>query len=161
MIAVVAVTAFSGVAAAAAHAPVIRTGYYADLVGVSSAQVTFHVRAHRKVPDLVFGCEPLTPSPTSGTVSIAVRVPAFTLSASGRFSYSGPAEESEDFARAPKTGTTTVTISGYHVNGPVHHYVFEGRHLQQTTAFKGTVSSPACKSPGTVRFTLFGPIAGE
>jgi hypothetical protein len=79
----------------------------------------------------------------------------------GRFSYTGPAEVTEDYAGAPRIGTTTLTISGYHVNGPVHHYTFEGRHLQEATAFKGTASSPACAPSSVLKFTLFGPIPGE
>lgn len=95
------------------------------------------------------------------TVNIAVHAPALTLSKAGRFSYSGPADVTEDFGGAPKIGTTTLSISGYHVNGPVRHYTFEGRRLQQTTAFKGTVSSPACAPSSASRFTLFGPVPGE
>jgi hypothetical protein len=44
----------------------------------------------------------------------------------------------------------------------VHHYTFEGKHLKETTAFKGTASSPACtKLPHGGQFTLFGPVPGE
>lgn len=36
------------------------------------------------------------------------------------------------------------------------------QHLQETTAFKGTASSPACtKLPRGGKFTLFGPASGE
>jgi hypothetical protein len=148
-----------GVASAVSH-PTVRDGFYSRLVGVSSADVEFHVRGHGKVPDMSLGCVPAVVNPSAVAVGIAVHVPVFALKA-GRFSYKGPAEVTEDFAGAAKIGTTTLTISGYHVNGPVHHYVFEGRHLQQTTAFKGTASSPACAVPGAMKFTLFGPVPGE
>jgi hypothetical protein len=126
-----------------------------------SADIEFHVRGHGKIPDLSLGCTPATPSASSTTVGIAVHAPALVLTGAGRFSYNGPAEVTEDFAGAPKIGTTTLTISAYHVNGPVRHYTFEGRHLQQSTAFKGTASSPACSSPGGMKLTLFGPVPGE
>lgn len=90
-----------------------------------------------------------------------MHAPVLALRGAGRFSYDGPAEVNEDYAGAPKIGMTTLTISAYHVNGPVHHYVFEGRHLQETTAFKGTASSPACSPSSSVMFTLFGPVPGE
>jgi hypothetical protein len=151
--------ALPGAAVALSHSKV-RGGYYASLVGVPSAGVAFHVRG-RGIPDLALGCEPATPNVSASTVDIAVHAPALKLSKTGRFSYSGPAEVTEDFAGAPKTGTTTLTISGYHVNGPVHRYTFEGRHLKATTAFKGTASSPACASSSATRFTLFGPVPGE
>ena len=149
-----------GVAVALSH-PKVRGGYYASLVGVPSAGVSFHVRWRGKLPDLTLGCEPATPNVSASTVDIAVHAPVLTLSKTGRFSYSGPAEVTEDFAGAPKIGTTTLTISGYHVNGPVHHYTFEGRHLQETTAFKGTAGSPACAPTSATRFMLFGPVPGE
>jgi hypothetical protein len=149
-----------GVALALSHSKV-RDGYYASLVGVPSADVELHVRGHGKVPDLSLGCAPVTPSASSTTVDIAVHAPALTVSSGGRLSYSGPAEVTEDYAGAPKIGTTTLTIGGYHVNGPVRHYSFEGRRLQQTTAFKGTASSPACAPSSLPKFTLFGPVPGE
>jgi hypothetical protein len=139
----------------------VRNGYYASLTGVPSADVEFHVHGHKKIPDLSLGCVPATPIALAATVGIAVHAPVLVLSSSGRFSYNGPAEVTEDYAGAPKIGTTTLTISGYHVNGPVRHYTFEGRHLQQTTAFKGTASSPACAPSSVPKFTLFGPIPGE
>lgn len=163
VVAVVAVSAaltVPGVALALSHSTV-REGYYASLVGVSSADVEFHVRGHKKIPDLSLGCEPATRSASATTVGIAVHAPVLALSGAGRFSYSGTAEVTEDYAGAPKIGTTTLTISGYHVNGPVRHYTFEGRHLQETTAFKGTASSPACASSSAPKFKLFGPVPGE
>jgi hypothetical protein len=162
-VAVVAVSAaltLPGVAVALSHSKV-RDGYYASLTGVASADVEFHVHGRGKIPDLSLGCALTMSSESATTVDIAVRAPALALSSAGRFSYNGPAEVTEDFAGAPKIGTTTLTISGYHVNGPVHHYTFEGRHLQETTAFKGTASSPACAPPSAVKFTLFGPVPGE
>jgi hypothetical protein len=162
-VAVVAVSAaltLPGVAVALSHSGV-RNGYYASLVGVASADVEFHVHGREKIPDLSLGCAPAMPSESAATVNIAVHAPVLALSSAGRFSYDGPAEVTEDFAGAPKIGMTTLTISGYHVNGPVRHYIFEGRHLQQTTSFKGTVSSPACAPPSVMKFTLFGPIPGE
>jgi hypothetical protein len=123
--------------------------------------VEFHVHGHKKIPDLSLGCEPVIYNESAASVSIAVHAPVLALTRAGGFSYSGPAEVTEDFAGAPKIGTTTLTISGYHVNGPVRHYTFQGRRLQQTTAFKGTASSPACKPSSVLKFTLFGPIPGE
>src|ERR1700749_3268945 len=125
-----------GVALARSHSGV-RDGYYASLTGVASADVEFHVRGHGKIPDLSLGCAPATPSASSTTVDIAVHAPALALRGAGRLSYNGPAEVTEDYAGAPNIGTTMLTLSGHHVNGPVRHYTFEGRHLQQTTAFKG------------------------
>jgi hypothetical protein len=148
------------VAVALSHSKV-RSGYYASLGGVASADVEFHVHGHGKIPDLSLGCAPAMPSESATTVDIAVHAPVLAVSSSGRFSYNGPAEVTEDYAGAPKIGTTTLTISGYHVNGPVRHYTFEGRQLQQTTAFKGTAGSPACAPPSVLKFTLFGPIPGE
>jgi hypothetical protein len=149
-----------GMAVALSH-PGVRDGYYASLAGVASADVEFHVHGRGKIPDLSLGCAPAMPSESATTVAIAVHAPVLALTSAGRFSYNGPAEVTEDYAGAPKIGTTTLTISGYHVNGPVHHYTFEGRHLQETTAFKGTASSPACASPSVLKFTLFGPVPGE
>lgn len=159
-VAVSAALALPGVAVAISHSKV-RDGYYASLVGVASADVEFHVHGRGKIPDLSLGCAPATPSESASTVNIAVHAPVLTLTRAGSFSYNGPAEVTEDYAGAPKIGTTTLTISGHHVNGPVRHYVFEGRHLQETTAFKGTASSPACAPPSALKFTLFGPIPGE
>ena len=149
-----------GVAVAISHTRV-RNGYYASLVGVASADVEFHVHGHGKIPDLSLGCAPAMPSESATTVDIAVHAPVLAVSSSGRFSYNGPAEVTEDYSGAPKIGTTTLTISGYHVNGPVRHYTFEGRHLQETTAFKGTAGSPVCAPPSVLKFTLFGPVPGE
>jgi hypothetical protein len=149
-----------GAAVALSH-PKVHDGYYASLIGVTSADVEFHVRGRGKIPDLALSCEPTTPSMSSTTVGIAVHAPILTLSSTGRFSYNGPAVVTEDYAGAPKIGTTTLTIDGYHVDGPIRHYTFEGRHLQQTTAFKGTTSSPACAPSSLPKFTLFGPIPGE
>jgi hypothetical protein len=140
----------------------VRVGYYAPLIGVASTDVEFHVHGRGKIPDLFsLSCALAMPSESATTVDIVVRAPVLALRSAWRFSYDGPAEVTEDYAGAPKIGTTTLAISGYHVNGPVRHHVFEGRHLQQTTAFKGTASSPACAPPGVLKFTLFGPIPGE
>jgi hypothetical protein len=160
VIAVSAALTVPGVAVARSHSGA-RNGYYASLVGVPSADVEFHVRGGGKIPDLSLGCPPATPNASAATVSIAVHAPVLTLTSAGRFSYNGPAEVTEDFAGAPKIGMTTLTISGYHVNGPVRHYTFEGRRQQQTTAFKGTAGSPACTPSSALKFTLFGPIPGE
>lgn len=163
VVAVVAVSAaltVPGVALALSHSTV-REGYYASLEGVPSADVEFHVRGHKKIPDLSLGCEPAIRNESATTVGVAVHAPVLALSSAGRFSYNGTAEVTEDYAGAPKIGTTILTISGYHVNGPVRHYTFEGRRLQETTAFKGTASSPACAPSGIPKFTLFGPIPGE
>ena len=160
VVAVSAALMLPGVAAALSHSGV-RNGYYASLAGVASADVEFHVHGRGKIPDLSLGCAPAVPSASATTVGIAVHAPVLALSGAGRFSYNGPAEVTEDYAGAPKIGTTTLTISGYHVNGPVRHYTFEGRHLQETTAFKGTASSPACAPPSVLKFTLFGPVPGE
>ncbi len=80
----------------------------------------------------------------------------------GRISYHGPAKVTLDYFGAPKIAETTLNLSGDHVNGPVHHYTFEGKRLQMTTAWKGTATSPACsKLPRGGGFTLFGPVPGE
>lgn len=160
VVAVAAILTLPGTAIARSRSGA-RNGYYASLVGVPSADVEFHVRGGRKIPDLSFGCPPATPNASATTVSIAVHAPVLTLTSAGRFSYNGAAEVTEDFGGAPKTGMTTLRISGYHVNGPVRHYTFEGRRQQQTTAFKGTASSPACAPSSATKFTLFGPIPGE
>jgi len=160
LVVVSATLTWPGAAIARSHSGP-RNGYYASLVGVPSADIEFHVRGARKIPDLSLGCSPATPSMSATTVNIAVHAPVLTLTSTGRFSYTGTAEVTEDFAGAPKIGMTTFTISGYHVNGPVRHYTFEGRRLQQTTAFKGTASSPACAPSSAPKFTLFGPIPGE
>jgi hypothetical protein len=159
-IAVAVALTLPGAALARSHSGV-RNGYYASLTGVPSADVEFHVRGHGKIPDLSLGCAPATPGSSATTVNVAVHAPILSLTGAGRFSYNGPAEVTEDYAGAPKIGMTTLTISGDHVNGPVRHYTFEGRHLKETTAFKGTASSPACSTPGSVKFTLFGPVPGE
>ena len=160
VVAVSAAFALPGIAAARSH-PKVRDGYYASLVGVASADVEFHVHGRGNIPDLSLGCAPATPSASATTVNIAVHAPVLALTSAGRFSYSGSAEVTEDYAGAPKIGTTTLTISGSHVNGPVRHYTFEGRHLQETTAFRGTASSPACAPSSDLKFTLFGPVPGE
>ncbi|MGA9286198.1 MAG: hypothetical protein WBV85_12240 [Solirubrobacteraceae bacterium] len=160
VLAMSAILTLPGVAIARSHSRA-RNGYYASLVGVPSVDVEFHVRGGGKIPDLSLGCSPATPGASATTVDVAVHAPVLTLTSAGRFSYNGPAEVTEDFAGAPKIGTTTLTISGYHVNGPVRHYTFEGRHLKETTAFKGTAGSPACAPSSALKFTLFGPVPGE
>jgi hypothetical protein len=160
LVAVSAALTLPGVAVALSHSQV-RDGYYASLSGVPSADVEFHVHGHGKIPDLSLGCTPATPNESATTTGVAVHAPVLALKGTGRFSYSGPAEVTEDYAGAPKIGMTTLTISGYHVNGPVHHYTFEGRHLKETTAFKGTASSPVCAPKSVPKFTLFGPVPGE
>ncbi len=150
-----------GLAAARASAPTVKNGYYGNLVGVPSSEVTFHVRHHNRVPDLELGCLPVNQSYPIVSTDIGVHAPGLRIS-HGRFSYHGPATVTGDYYGAPKVDTTTLTIRAHHVNGPVHHYMFEGHHLTQMTAWKGTVSSPACASlPKGGAFTLFGPIPGE
>jgi hypothetical protein len=163
ILATVPIVALPGSAAASSHKkPAVRDGYYAGLQGVKTTAVAFHVRGTgKRIPDLTVGCLPTVASQAVSTVGIAVHSPALHIS-NGRFSYHGKATITEDYAGAPKIATTTVSISGYHVNGPVHHYTFEGRHLKMTTAFKGTAASPACiKLPRGGKFTLFGPVPGE
>lgn len=150
-------------ALADAHSPPIKNGFYSSLTGVRSSDVEFHVRSGNTIPHLSLGCQPADPSLTQNTSSanIAVLAPKLRIK-NGRFSYHGPAEVTLDFAGAPKIAETTLNISGHHVNGPVHHYTFEGNHLHQTTAWQGTATSPPCtKLPRGGGFTLFGPIAGE
>jgi hypothetical protein len=149
-------------AVAAAAATPIENGFYSGLVGVKSADVEFHVRGGDKIPGLTLTCIPKDQSllgaiPTS---SITIKAPALTIHG-GQISFHGASIVTP--AGSPKkTGTTTLAIQAHHVPGPVRHYTFEGRHLQQTTAWKGTVSSPACKTvPAGGTLTLFGPIAGE
>jgi hypothetical protein len=162
-LATVAIVALPGSAAASSHKkPAVRDGFYSSLVGVKSTDVEFHVRSTgKRIPDLTVGCLPTVASQAVTSISIAVHPPALHIS-NGRFSYHGKATITEDYAGAPKIATTTMSISGHHVNGPVHHYTFEGNHLKQTTAFKGSASSPACKKlPRGGQFTLFGPVSGE
>jgi hypothetical protein len=164
----IAVTVLIGLALtlpalAGAHAQPIKNGFYSSLAGVASSDVEFHVRSGETIPHLSLGCMPTDPSLTENTsyAGIAVLAPKLQIR-NGHFSYSGPAKVTLDYDGAPKISETTLNISGHHVNGPVHHYTFEGRHLQQTTAWKGTATSPACtKLPRGGAFTLFGPVAGE
>jgi hypothetical protein len=159
--ALVALLILPGLATARAAAPTIPNGYYGNLVGVPSTEITFHLRRHHRVPDLLLICAPVNPAYSTTTVDIAVHAPVLRISA-GRLSYRGPATITADYGAAPKIATTTVTISAHHVNGPVHHYVFEGRHLSMPTAWKGKASSPACTALARHgAFTLFGPVPGE
>jgi hypothetical protein len=153
--------ALPGLAAADSSPHPVKTGFYSSLVGVRSSDVEFHVRSHSRIPDLALVCAPVDPSQSTTTVDIAIHPPALHLSG-GRISYDGPATITGAYAGAPKITTTTLTIRGHHVNGPVHHYTFEGRHLTQTTAFEGNAASPACTAlPRGGAFTLFGPVPGE
>jgi hypothetical protein len=150
-------------ALADAGAQPIKTGFYSSLTGVPSSDVEFHVRAGEAVPHLSLGCMPADPSLTLETsyANIAVIAPKLRIR-DGRISYHGPAKVTLDYAGAPKIAVTTLNLTGHHVNGPVHHYTFEGKHLQQTTAWKGTATSPACTNlPRGGGFTLFGPVPGE
>jgi hypothetical protein len=108
-------------------------------------------------------CLPADPSLTQNAsyANIAILAPALRIQG-GRISYHGPAKVTLDYFGAPKIAVTTLSISGRHVNGPVHHYSFEGKRLKETTAWKGTATSPACtKLPRSGAFTLFGPVPGE
>ena len=164
----VAVTALVGLAVALpalaeADAQPIKTGFYASLTGVPSSDIEVLVRSGGSIPRLSLGCLPADPSLTQNTSSanIAVIAPKLRIR-NGRISYHGPAEVTLDYAGAPKIAETTLNLSGRHVNGPVHHYTFEGKHLQQTTAWKGTATGPACtKLPRGGGFTVFGPVPGE
>jgi hypothetical protein len=151
------VLALPAVAGADGGTP-IKTGFYSGLVGVTSPDVEFHVRQPDKVPDLTLSCVPKDQTLLGGvpTSSITIHTTAVAINAN-RISFHGAAEVTP--AGAPqKTGTTTLVINLHHVPGPVHHYTFEGRHLQQATAWKGTVSSPACTPlPAAGKVTLFGP----
>jgi hypothetical protein len=150
-------------ALADARAQPIKNGFYSSLTGVRSSDVEFHVRSGETIPHLSLGCLAADPSLTQNTSSagIAVIAPKLRIR-NGRFSYHGPAKVTLDFAGAPKIAETTLNISGQHVNGPVHHYTFEGKHLHETTAWKGAATSPACtKLPRGGGFTLFGPVPGE
>jgi hypothetical protein len=151
------VLALPAVAGADGGTP-IKSGFYSGLVGVTSPDVEFHVRQADRVPDLSLSCVPKDQSLLGGvpTSSITIHATAVTIHAT-HISFHGAAKVTP--AGAPqKTGTTTLVINLHHVPGPVHHYTFEGRHLQQTTAWKGTVSSPACTTlPVAGKVTLFGP----
>jgi len=150
-------------ALAQASSPPIKNGYYAGLVGVRTVDVEFHVRGHVSIPNLSLTCAPADPSLTTDTsyANIAIVAPALRIQG-GRISYHGPAKVTLAYAGAPKIADSTLNISGSHVNGPVHHYTYQGQHLVETTAWKGTASSPACATPphGDA-FTLFGPVPGE
>ncbi len=164
----IAVTALAGLvvalpAFADASAPPIKTGFYSSLLGVSSSDVEFHVRPGETIPHLSLGCMPADPSLTRSTsyANIAVVAPKLQIR-NGRISYHGPAKVTLDYLGAPKIAETTLNLTGHHVNGPVRHYTFQGEHLQQTTAWKGTATSPACAQlPRGGGFTLFGPVPGE
>jgi hypothetical protein len=150
-------------ALAGARAQPIKNGFYSSLTGVRSSDVEFHVRSGKTIPNLSLGCSPADPSLTQNTSSanIAVYAPKLRIR-NGRISYHGPAKVTLDYAGAPKIAETTLNLSGAHVNGPVHHYSFEGKRLQETTAWKGSATSPACtKLPRNGGFTLFGPVPGE
>lgn len=164
----IAVTALIGVAVtlpvlADARAQPVKNGFYSSLTGVPSSDVEFHVRSGETIPRLSLGCLPADPSLTQNTsyAGIAVIAPKLRVQ-NGRISYHGPAKVTLDYLGAPKIAETTLNLSGDHVNGPVHHYSFEGKRLQETTAWKGTATSPACtKLPRNGGFTLFGPVPGE
>jgi hypothetical protein len=164
----IAVVALMGLAAtlpalADARAQPVKNGFYSSLSGVASSDVEFHVRAGETIPLLSLGCTPADPSLTQNTsyAGIAVLAPKLRIQ-NGRISYHGAAEVTLDYLGAPKLAETTLSLSGLHVNGPVHHYTFEGKRLQETTAWKGTATSPACtKLPRGGGFTLFGPVPGE
>ena len=150
-------------ALADASARPIKTGFYSSLTGVPSSDVEFHVRSGETIPHLSLGCAPADPSLTQNTsyAGIAVIAPKLRIR-NGRISYHGPAKVTLDYLGAPEIAETTLNLIGHHVNGPVHHYTFEGKRLQQTTAWKGTATSPACtKLPRAGGFTLFGPVPGE
>src|ERR1700679_1131883 len=68
------------VAARASTAP-IKTGYYADLVGVPSSSVTFPLRPHNTIPDLVVDCYPADTQLINGTAAGAIflRLPTVKL----------------------------------------------------------------------------------
>jgi hypothetical protein len=149
--------------AAAATVP-IKTGYYADLIKVRSAEVTFHVRTHDSVPDLVVICEnPTDPSWLAGTAegAIAVHMPK-EIVRGGKITYDGPARVTPGYAGAKTVGTSKVRINLHHVDGPVLRYTFEGLKHAETRAWVGTVSTTACKSlPLGGQTKLYGPVAGE
>jgi hypothetical protein len=150
-------------ALADASAQPIKKGFYSSLSGVPSSDVEFHVRSGDTIPDLSLGCSPADQSLTEATsyANIAVIAPKLQIRG-GSISYHGPAIVTLDYARAPKIAETTLNLSGHHVKGPVHHYTYEGKHLQETTAWKGTATSPACTQlPRAGGFTLFGPVPGE
>ena len=164
----IAIPALMGLAVAVpaladASAQPVKTGFYSSLTGVPSSDVEFHVRSGETIPRLGLGCLPADQSLTQNTsyASIAVIAPKLRIR-NGRISYHGPAKVTLDYLGAPKIAETTLNLSGHHVNGPVRHYTFEGEHLQETTAWKGTATSPACtKLPRGGGFTLFGPVPGE
>jgi hypothetical protein len=149
-------------AAAGASTQPIQTGYYADLIGVPSSAVTFHLRAHNTIPDLVVDCYPADTQLINGTAAgaIFVRLPAIKLTGD-HFSFNGTARVTLNTGTA-KVATTKLRISAHHVNGPVRHYTFEGEAHTETRAWVGTVSSPACKTLGAHgTFKLYGPVSGE
>jgi hypothetical protein len=162
--AAIAVAAVPALAAASTGSVPIKNGYYASLVGVPSADVEFHARSGGKtIPDLVLVCLPADASILAGTGSGSIEVKAPKLRIQGgHFSYTGKAVVTAAFGGATKLTTSTLRINAHHVNGPVRHYTYEGNQLQETTAWLGTVSSPACHhvSAGG-HLKLFGPVPGE
>jgi hypothetical protein len=141
----------------------IKTGYYADIIKIPSAEVAFHLRTHSAVPDLVVICEnPAKTSWLNGTSAggIFVHMPKGTVHG-GTISYDGTATVTPGFFGAKKVATTKLRLTLHHVDGPVLHYTFEGLKHTETRAWVGTVSTPACKSlPAGGRAKLYGPVPG-
>ncbi len=151
-------------AAAVAGTPPIRTGYYADIIKIPSAEVVFHLRSHSAVPDLLVICDdPAKTSWLAGTSAggIYVHMPTETVH-DGKLSYDGPARVTPGFVGAKTVATTKLHLSLRHVDGPVLHYSFEGLKHTATRAWVGTVSTPACKSsPAGGKVKLYGPTPGQ
>jgi hypothetical protein len=159
-VAALAVLGAAGTAGAAA--PTIADGFYSSLAGHPSADVEFHVRkTGSTVPDLGVSCTSKTPVTDSGYAFIVVRPPRPVTIHGGRLSYHGTAKIPKEYM-PPTGGSTTLSISLRHVNGPTVHYTYEGTAYTETRHWIGTVSSPGCaKIADGGKVTLWGPVPGE
>jgi hypothetical protein len=152
----------AAVGSAGAAAPSIADGFYSSLVGHPSADVEFHVdKAGSVVPDLGVSCSPKTPVTDSGYAFIVVRAPRPVAIRGGRLSYHGAAKIPKVYM-PPAGGSTTLSISLHHVDGPTVHYTYENTSYTRTRHWTGTVSSPGCaKIADGGKVNLWGPVSGE
>jgi hypothetical protein len=165
-----ALAATTGLAAVAITPQVVdaaalptKSGYYAANTHVKSADVEFHLHANgTRTFDLALVCFPKNPAWTegSGEAQIEVKAPLLKVQG-GRLSFHGSA------VVAPVDGkrvtTANFNLSLHRVDTPVIHFKNTlGAMDTETGAWKGTATSPACRSNvNGGKVTLFGPVAGE
>jgi hypothetical protein len=159
----VATLALSTTAATAASAdarkppPPLKNGFYAPVASVKSAQVGFLVTKHgAKVDQVSLQC---TPKDSGQGVLVGVFAPLLEVK-NGKLTYSGPATVNDGTFGDEPFATSTLKLRLTHVDGPVVRYTSGGRTFTARTAWKGTVSSPACTSGGQGKVTLFGASRG-